>query len=94
MSILKQLRKSLPDLDRDDLLDALGLESRRSSPQRVGSALALFGAGLVVGVGVGLLLAPKSGSALRDDLSRRLGGEGEGEPRPSPAAERAVRPVS
>jgi hypothetical protein len=96
MSMLKQLRKRIPDLDGDDVLDYLGLESRRSTPQRVGSTLAIFGAGVVLGVGLGLLLAPKSGSALRDDLSRRLSGDDDddAEQSPSPSVERTVRPVS
>lgn len=36
-----------------------------------------FGTGLLVGVGMALLLAPKSGRELRDDLTRRAGTIGE-----------------
>ncbi len=70
--LLKTLRRSLPDFDRDDLLDAIGLETRRSTTDKMMPALALFGAGVLVGVGVGLLLAPKPGHELRADVRSRL----------------------
>ncbi len=69
----RSLRKKLPDVDRDDLLDFVGLESRRSGTERLVPALALFGAGVLVGVGLGLMLAPKPGRELRDDLKARIG---------------------
>lgn len=40
-------------------------------------SLTAFGTGLLVGVGVALLLAPKSGRELRDDITRRAGSIGE-----------------
>lgn len=40
-------------------------------------AFALFGAGMLVGATVALLLAPKSGRELRDDLTRRASEIGE-----------------
>ena len=58
--------KDLKKLDRDDLLDLVGLQ-RASSHDWVAPALALL-----VGVGVGLLLAPKPGAELRNDLRERL----------------------
>jgi hypothetical protein len=68
----RSLKKNLTDLDKDDLLDMIGLESRRSTGDRLVPALALFGAGVLVGVGLGLMLAPKPGSALREDLRTKL----------------------
>ena len=62
----RHLRKNLPDLDKEDLLDMVGLESRRSQTEKLVPALALFGAGVLVGVGLGLMLAPKPGRELRD----------------------------
>lgn len=73
----RTLKKRLPDVDRDDLLDLIGLEVQRSTSERLVPALAIFGAGVLVGVGLGLMLAPKAGSELRDDLRERLG---RGEP--------------
>jgi hypothetical protein len=84
--MLKSLRKRLPDVDSDDLLELVGLESRRSSTDKLVPALALFGAGVLVGVGLGLMLAPKPGRELREDLRTKLN---RGEPAPAPAPEPA-----
>ena len=63
--------KDLKKLDRDDLLDLVGLQ-RASSNDWVAPALTALGVGLLVGVGVGLLLAPKTGAELRHDLRDKL----------------------
>lgn len=52
----------------DDALGLIGLARRRSAL----SDLPAFGAGVVVGAGVGLLFAPMSGTALRRTLLRSL----------------------
>ncbi len=75
----RTLKKRLPDVDADDLLEVVGLESRRSSSDKLVPALALFGAGVLVGAGLGLMLAQKPGRELRDDLRDRLGRGGEGD---------------
>jgi hypothetical protein len=54
----------------DDVLARLGLETRKTATDYLLPALGVFGAGLVVGAGVALMLAPKSGSELRGDLGR------------------------
>jgi hypothetical protein len=71
---------ALRGLGTDDVLAALGLERRRSSVDVVLPAAGLFLAGLMVGAGVALLVAPKSGRETRrelkgkaTDLSHRLG---------------------
>jgi hypothetical protein len=87
----RQLRKNLPDLDKEDLLDMVGLESRRSQTEKLVPALALFGAGVLVGVGLGLMLAPKPGRELRDDLKAKLNKGNGAEDKPAaPAATRTV----
>ena len=63
--------KDLRNLDRDDLLETLGLQRRGNSDWLVPTVTAL-GVGLLVGAGLGLLLAPKSGNELREDLRERL----------------------
>jgi hypothetical protein len=59
--------RDLKKLDRDDLLELVGLQ-RASSTDWVAPALTALGVGLLVG----LLLAPKAGSELRGDLRERL----------------------
>jgi hypothetical protein len=63
--------KDLRNLDRDDLLETLGLQ-RRGNSDWVVPAVTALGVGLLVGAGLGLLLAPKSGNELREDLRERL----------------------
>lgn len=89
----RSLRKNLPDVDKDDLLEMVGLESRRTSVDRMVPALALFGAGVLLGVGLGLMLAPKPGRELRDDLRERLGKGTNGAAEPKPVTESATRAV-
>ncbi len=66
--------KNLKDFDKDELLRKIGLETKRSTGDTVLSLLAIFGVGIVVGAGVGMLLAPKAGRDLREDLRHRLQG--------------------
>jgi hypothetical protein len=89
----RSLRKNLPDVDKDELLEMIGLESRRSSTEKMMPALALFGAGVLLGVGLGLMLAPKPGRQLRDDLRDRLGKGSNGTAEPKGAAEAPVHTV-
>lgn len=69
--VLKNLKR-LADVDKDDLLDLVGLEERRTTSDKLVPALALFGAGVLVGVGLGLMLAPKPGRELREDVKKKL----------------------
>ena len=52
-------KKSLGDVDREHLLEMLGLVRRRSIAARALPVLALLGTGVVLGVGVGLMVAPR-----------------------------------
>lgn len=93
-AMFSDLRKRLPDLDKDDLLDLVGLEARRSAGDKVVTSLAIFGAGVLVGVGLGLMLAPKPGRDLRSDLRQRISkGDGNGAADAKPATASAPRPV-
>ncbi len=64
--------KDIRNLDRDDILRVIGLETRRTATDYVMPALGLFGAGLLVGAGLGLLFAPKSGREIRGELNERV----------------------
>lgn len=58
----------------EDIIRALGLHgARRSSGNDVIPSVALFGAGLLVGAGLALLLAPTSGRELREEIVDRAG---------------------
>ena len=63
---------NLKNLDRDDMLEVLGLQSRRSAADYILPTVGIFSVGLLVGAGLGLLLAPKSGRELVEDLKTRL----------------------
>lgn len=60
------------DLSKDDILSVLGLSVRPTTTQKILGGAGLFGVGLLVGAGVALMLAPKSGQDLREDLGQRL----------------------
>lgn len=64
--------KDLKKLDRDDLLNLIGLETKRETTDWMLPALGAFSVGLLVGAGLGLLMAPKPGAELRGDLRNRL----------------------
>jgi hypothetical protein len=60
---------SISKISREDILDALGIERGGGW---LGPAAAAFGAGLLIGGAVALLLAPKSGAELRDHLANKV----------------------
>src|ERR1022692_335089 len=64
--------KDVTNFDTDRLFDVVGSETKRSTGAWLFPALTAFGVGLLVGAGVGLMLAPKSGRGLREDLRERL----------------------
>lgn len=68
--------KDLNNLDQDrlkgHLLEMMGLESKPATGSWLFGTLTAFGVGMLVGAGVGLMLAPKAGAGLREDLRDRL----------------------
>lgn len=62
----------IKSIDRNEFLGSLGLQLKPTWSDYLVPALAVFGAGVVIGASVGLLYAPRSGRETRDDLSRRL----------------------
>jgi hypothetical protein len=67
---MKDGLQSLQKIGTDDILAALGLQRRRNSfDAALAPSIALFAAGALVGAAAAMLLAPKSGQALRKELS-------------------------
>ena len=63
---------NIRNMDKDDLLNVFGLETRRNTVDYLVPALALFGVGVLVGTGIGLLVAPRPGKELRGDIAKGL----------------------
>jgi hypothetical protein len=76
---LQDITRARAHMDKDAVLGMLGLEARRSHSNRLLTTLGTFGIGLLVGAGVGLLLAPKTGTALRQELRAKLRRDGKGD---------------
>jgi len=70
--------QELRDMDKDDFLGLLGLQTKRTFTGELLGSLGTFGIGLLVGAGVALLLAPKPGRDLRHDIRSKIRrGKGE-----------------
>jgi len=78
--------QDIRNMDKDDFLGILGLETKHSFTNQLLGTLGTFGIGLLVGAGVALLLAPKAGSELRRDIRAKLHPEGEGPDTQGPEA--------
>ncbi len=63
--------KKLRDVRRADVLERLGLEERTPVGDFF-TGLGLFAVGILVGAGLGLLFAPKTGAEMRDRLSETI----------------------
>jgi hypothetical protein len=64
------------DISKDEILKAIGLQTRQDFTDYMIPALGLFSAGMLVGAGLGVLFAPKAGSEFRRDLSERMPARG------------------
>ena len=60
----------------DAALAAIGLQPRRTATDYILPVVGIFGVGVLVGAGLGLMFAPKRGSELRGDIGRRARGIG------------------
>ena len=84
--------KDVRNLDKEELLSLLGLEKKPSPGAALATALGTFGVGLLVGAGIALILAPKPGRQLRQELRDRLRrppDEAQEEPAPNGGAKPA-----
>jgi hypothetical protein len=64
--------KDLSDIDPENILRFIGLQRRRSVGGYIATGIGFFSAGLLMGAGAALLLAPKTGRDMREDLRERL----------------------
>jgi hypothetical protein len=64
--------KYLQDIDRDDILEAIGLQERRSAWTTTFGSIGIFALGCLVGAGIGLAFAPKAGNELRTDIGEKV----------------------
>jgi YtxH-like protein len=70
---MRDLKKQISSLEKDDILRLFGVEERRTMMDHLMPAIGVFSVGLLVGAGIGMLLAPKPGRELRSDLRSRIG---------------------
>lgn len=82
--------KDLTSLDQDDLLGTLGLEKKDSFAATLAGTLGTLSIGMLIGVGIGLMLAPKAGRGLREDIRERLRGAPEALADAGPAASQSA----
>lgn len=64
--------QDIRDLSKEDALAAIGLAIKPSTGQWLAGTLSVWALGVVVGAAAALLLAPRSGQALREDLAERV----------------------
>lgn len=70
--VKSNLKKQFRDLDREHMLELVGLERRRTAAEKYFPIFALFGVGILVGVGVGVMVAPRAGRELRSEIKGKL----------------------
>ena len=68
----KKTAKEVRSYDKEDYLAAIGLETKRSAVGVVAPAIGFFAVGILAGVGLGMLFAPKAGYELREDLTEQM----------------------
>lgn len=68
---LDDILQALPT--REDIANAVGLQTRSSVSADVLSAFGIFGAGMLLGAGLALLFAPKPGRQTRHDIAEKVG---------------------
>jgi hypothetical protein len=68
LSKLMKAMSHVRDIESDDILGRLGLTRKRSTFERVLSAIGLVSAGIIVGAGVGLLASPVAPAEVRKKI--------------------------
>ena len=68
---IEDILHALPS--REDIASAVGLEARSSPTGDLLTAFAIFGTGMILGAGLALLFAPKTGHEIRHDIAEKVG---------------------
>jgi len=63
---------TLKDMTREDILNAIGLQTRKEPASYLAPIVGIFGTGVLIGVGVGFLMAPKAGKELRQNVTEKV----------------------
>jgi hypothetical protein len=71
-SAFDKVNSEVRNFDPEDILHALGLEKKRGGAEKMLPMIGIFGAGLLVGAGIALLLSPKSGREIRDAIGGQV----------------------
>ena len=72
---IEDILQALPS--KEDIARAFGVEARASTNGDMLTALGVFGAGIMLGAGLALLLAPKAGREIRHDIVEKVGELGD-----------------
>lgn len=72
---IEDILQALPS--QQEIANAIGLHARSAPPTNVLAGFGIFGAGMLLGAGLGLLFAPKAGQEVRHDLAEKVGEMGE-----------------
>lgn len=68
---IEDILRALPS--KEDIASAVGLEARSSVTGDMLTAFVIFGTGMILGAGLALLFAPKTGHEIRHDLVEKVG---------------------
>ena len=67
----KSYLKGLRNMSAEDLLESIGLQTRRSTLGAVVSGAGLFASGILLGVGLGFAFAPRRGEQIRREIREK-----------------------
>lgn len=86
--------KYLQDIEKDDVLEAVGLEERSSPWATAFGTIGIFALGCLVGAGIGLAFAPKSGEEFRNEIGEKMKKKAEELNVPTEFGSRSHMPVT
>ena len=72
---IEDILQALPS--KEDIASMVGLEARSSATGNMLTAFSIFGTGMILGAGLALLFAPKSGDEIRHDIAEKVNEIGE-----------------